>query len=226
MGTCAAPLLMGHMEPRLCPRVTVWALPCPALPGGKGSRGSRAGGLSGLLGLLVGKLEREFRILALLCPVPSLPTVLGWPTPLKEACRRPLSHGGCPPQGGQARGAQRLRPGGRAPCWSSLGPLWGRRGAAYRSAADTRPPRPPWASRQCCAEFTEHPVTCRASALLTPLDAGEGWNSPFSLLLVSPSFLELVSMARLKVYVLRGRRRALPQKHNPGRVRLGMCSRG
>lgn len=51
------------------------------------------------------------------------------------------------------------------------------------------------------------PVTCRACMLLMFLDIDGGWNSPFLLLLASPSFLEFRSMARLNVYVLWGKRR-------------------
>lgn len=56
-------------------------------------------------------------------------------------------------------------------------------------------------------EKPQGPVTCRACMLLMFLDIDGGWNSPFLLLLVSPSFLEFRSMARLNVYVLWGKRR-------------------
>lgn len=50
-------------------------------------------------------------------------------------------------------------------------------------------------------------VTCRACMLLMFLSIDGGWDSPFLLLLASPSFLEFRSMARLNVYVLWGKRR-------------------
>lgn len=46
------------------------------------------------------------------------------------------------------------------------------------------------------------PVTCRDCRLLRLLDEDGGLGSPFRLLLASPSFLELMSGATLKVYVL------------------------
>lgn len=46
------------------------------------------------------------------------------------------------------------------------------------------------------------PVTCRACMLLTLLGIDGVWESPFLLLMASPSLLEFRSMARLNVYVL------------------------
>ena len=57
------------------------------------------------------------------------------------------------------------------------------------------------------ASKPQGPVTCRACMLLMFLDMDGGWNSPFLLLLASPSFLEFRSMARLNVYVLWGKGR-------------------
>lgn len=50
-------------------------------------------------------------------------------------------------------------------------------------------------------------VTCKACMLFMPPGVCGGGSSPFCLLLASLSFLEFRSMARLKVYVLWGKKR-------------------
>lgn len=50
--------------------------------------------------------------------------------------------------------------------------------------------------------------------LLMFLGIGGVWDSPFLLLLASPSLLEFMSMARLNVYVLWGKRRGCEHRHD------------